>query len=229
MTCIKKVHVWFLALLALGAAARLSAQQILPSERFEKDIQRFEAADRKSPPPQGAILFIGSSSVVRWKTLAEDFPDYKVINRGFGGSYIADATYFADRIVIPYKPRLIVLRSGTNDIFDGMSPERVFADFQAFVTAVRAKLPKTRIVFMALNPSPDRWANFPKETKANNLIRAFCTAERNLDYVDIVPGMLGPDGKPRPEIYASDKLHPNAEGYKLWTAQLRPHLQAAAK
>lgn len=215
-------------LLTFVTAARLSAEEKSPSRRWEQTIEQFEAADRKSPPPEGAILFIGSSSIVRWKTLAEDFSEHKVINRGFGGSQIADATYFADRIVIPYKPRLIVLRSGSNDIAAGKSPEQVLADFQAFVAAVRAGLPKVRIVFLSSNPSLLRWANFPKETKANELIRAYCTPERNLDYINIVPGMLGPDGKPRPELYAADRLHPNAEAYKLWAAELRPHLQAGS-
>ncbi len=213
-----------LLILAAAGVAAFAADDKSPSERWEGAVKSFAAADRKNPPPQNAILFIGSSSVARWKSLARDFPEYQVINRGFGGSQIADAVYYADRIVIPYRPRMIVLRSGNNDINAGKSPEQVFEDFKGFVAKVRAKLPGTRIVFISINPCPLRWANFSKESNANQLIRAYCTPARNLDYVDIVPGMLGPDGKPRPELYVSDRLHPNADGYKIWVDKLRRHL-----
>ena len=214
------------ALLVLSLVRPTAAEDKSPSLRWEKDIQAFEAADRKSPPPQDAVLFIGSSGVRMWKTLAQDFLEHKVINRGFGGSQIADSVYYADRIVIPYKPRLIVLRAGTNDIAAGKKPEQVAADFRAFVEKVRAKLPQTRIVFMSLNPSPLRWANADKEQKANRLIRDYIAAhqEENLVYIDSFTPMLGPDGKPREELYAKDRLHNTPEGYKLWVSLVKPHL-----
>jgi lysophospholipase L1-like esterase len=215
---------WFPVLLVVCMSSLSMAANKSPSERWEADIQRFEAADRTNPPPQNAVLFIGSSGIALWKTLAEDFPECKVINRGFGGSQIADSAYYADRIVIPYKPRLIVLRAGTNDIAAGKTPEQVCADFQAFVAAVRGKLPETRIAFMSLNPSIARWANFPKETQANTLIKACIASDKSLDYIDVVGAMLGPDGKPRRELYAQDRLHNSAEGYKLWASLVRPHL-----
>lgn len=219
-------HVWLLALLVFPLARPVEAKDN-PSERFEKDIQAFEAADSKNPPPQDAILFIGSSGIRMWKTLAQDFPEYKVINRGFGGSQIADSVYYADRIVIPYKPRLIVLRAGTNDIAAGKKPEQVAADYKAFVKKVREKLPQTRIVFMSLNPSPVRWANAEKEQKTNQLIRDYIAAHENenLDYIDSFTPMLGSDGKPRPELYAADRLHNTPEGYKLWVSLVKPHLK----
>src|SRR6266404_3697295 len=93
--------------------------------KWEKEIAAYEQMDRTNPPPKGSALFIGSSTVRLWKSLAQDFPDHQVINRGFGGSEIVDATHFADRIVFPYKPRIIFLRSGGNDIHGGKSPEQV--------------------------------------------------------------------------------------------------------
>jgi len=209
------------ALIAFGPVA-LAAE---PAEnRFEKEIRAFELADAKRPPPQGAILFIGSSGIRLWKSLAQDFPDHQVINRGFGGSHISDSVYFADRIVIPYKPKMIVFRAGSNDINAGKSPEQVAADFRAFVDKVRAALPETRIVFMSINPSPIRVANMDRERRANELIQAYVASQPNMDYIDIFTPMLGADGKPRPELYIIDRLHPNAEGYKLWTKITEPHL-----
>lgn len=199
----------------------------LPNDRFEKDIQAFEAADRAKAPPKGALLFIGSSSTRLWQTLQQDFPEHTVINRGFGGSEIADAVHFAERIVIPYQPRLIVLQAGGNDINAGKTPEQVLLDFQSFVSKVRASLPHVRIVFASLNPSPARWAQADRQKEANQLIKDFIAAEAGLDYIDLWAAFLGPDGTPRGDLFVADRLHNNAEGYKLRAALTRPHLGPA--
>jgi lysophospholipase L1-like esterase len=196
-----------------------------PSARFEKEIQAFEAADKKQPPPQNAILFTGASGIRMWKTLAEDFPDQKVLNRGFGGSEMADSVYFADRIVIAYKPRLIVIQAGGNDINAGKSPEQVLTDFKAFVEKVRAKLPNVRIAFLSMNPSPSRWAQREKQLKGNQLVKDYIASEKNLDYIDFWGAMLGPDGNPREDLFIQDRLHNNSAGYKIRADVVRPHLK----
>ena len=209
---------------AADAAAANSAAKS-PSQRWERDIRAFEAADKKSPPPQGAVLFIGSSTIRMWKSLAQDFPEYKVINRGFGGSELADSVYYADRIVIPYKPRLIVLFAGTNDINAGKSPQTVLADFKAFVVRVRADLPNTRIAYLSITPAPSRWSQADKQKEANRLIRDYvATDKKHLDYIDLWDQLLGPDGRPREDLYRPDRLHGNAAGYKIRAAVVRPHL-----
>lgn len=201
-----------------------------PSQRWEKEIRAFEVADKKSPPPQGAVLFIGSSTIRFWKTLAEDFPDYKVINRGFGGSQLADSTFYSDRIVIPYKPRLIVIFGGSNDIAAGKSPQNVFSDFKAFVARVRADLPNTQIAFMGISPAPSRWKQAEKQKEANRLIRDYIESSKdNLDFIDEWDQFLGPDGKPREALYRPDRLHNNAAGYKIRAAIVRPHLAPATE
>src|SRR5947207_206800 len=106
--------------------------------KWESEIAAFEQGDRTNPPPKGAILFMGSSTIRLWKTLARDFPDHQVINRGFGGSKIADSTHFADRIIFPYQPRAIFLRAGGNDIHAGKSSEQTFADFKEFVAKIHS-------------------------------------------------------------------------------------------
>lgn len=194
-------------------------------ERWQKAIEAFEAADKVSPPPQGAILFIGSSTIVRWKTLAEDFPEHQVINRGFGGSQIADSVFYADRIVIPYRPRMIVLRAGGNDIHAGKTPEEVAADFKAFVEKVRARLPEVRIAYMTINASPSRWANVEREKRANQLIKEYIASGENMDYIDTFDATLGADGAPREDLFVKDRLHFNEEGYKILASIVRRRLK----
>ena len=186
---------------------------------FEKDIRAFEAGDKTNPPPKHAVLFIGSSSIRMWKTLAQDFPDRRVINRGFGGSQIADSVYFADRIVMPYQPDVIVFYAGGNDINAGKSAEIVFDDFKHFVSAVREKLPVTKIVYISIAPNPARWSQIDRVREANRLIRDYTKTERGLSFIDVHPAMLGADGQPKPDIYLADKLHMNEKGYALWKAR----------
>jgi lysophospholipase L1-like esterase len=192
---------------------------------FEKAIQRFEASDRKSPPPDNPILFVGSSSIVMWD-LPKSFPDLPVLNRGFGGSRIADSFYFCDRIVIKYKPRMIVFYAGDNDIAEGsMTPEAVFADFQQFVAKVHAGLPKTPIVFISIKPSIARWHLIDSIRKVNGMIKKFAESDPLVTFVNVEPSMLGEDGQPQKELFISDGLHLSKKGYELWASQVAPLLK----
>ena len=195
---------------------------------FESEIAAFEAADRQSPPPSGAVLFLGSSSIRLWTTLARDFPELKVINRGFGGSEIADSVRYAPRIVLPYKPRMIVMYAGGNDINGGKTPETVLKDFQAFVKEVHKALPKTRIVYISMNPAVSRWKKEADFVEGNRLIEAYIRSAdkkgRRLNYIDSHSKLLSPTGEARPDIYRPDGLHLNSKGYELWTAILRPQI-----
>ena len=192
---------------------------------FEKEIVAYEAADKSDPPPQGAIVFTGASGIRLWKTLAQDFPGLTVINRGFGGSQLSDSTYFAERIVIPYHPKTVVIQAGGNDINAGKTPEQVLADFQAWVVKVRAALPDVRLVYLGQGPSPARWTQRDKQQRANQLIRDYIAAGNNMAFVDIWAPCIGPDGEPRPELYVADKLHPSAEQYQIRAKLIRPALE----
>lgn len=193
--------------------------------RWEKEITALETADRTNPPPRTAVMFLGSSTIRLWKTLAQDFPDVPVINRGFGGSEIVDATHFADRLIFPHAPRQIIFRSGGNDLHKGKTPEEVFADFKAFVVKVHAQLPQTEIVFLAWNNSPSRWPGAARERALNQLVAEFAKSQPRVKYLDVADLTLDANGQPRPELFVSDKLHFNAAGYKLLTERVRPVVQ----
>ena len=216
------IHLLGLLLLATTAFAQTK------TNAFEKDILAFEASDKTNPPPKNAILFIGSSSIRMWKTLAQDFPGFRVINRGFGGSQISDSIHFADRIVIPYEPRAIVFYAGGNDINAKKAPDTVFNDFKTFVGKVRGKLPATKIVYISVAPNPARWAQIDQVREANKLIRDYTTKEAGLSFIDVHPHMLGADGQPKPDIYLADKLHMNEKGYVIWKGVVGEHLKSIA-
>jgi putative heme-binding domain-containing protein len=156
-------------------------------------------------------------------------PGVELLNRGFGGSQLADAVHFAPRIVVKYAPRLVYLYAGDNDLAGGKTPEQVADDFRAFVGIVHKELPATRIIFLSIKPSILRWRLIEKVSQANSLIEAICQPDQNLLYLDVGTAMLGDDGKPRPELFARDGLHLNDRGYQLWTALVRPTFEYSGK
>jgi lysophospholipase L1-like esterase len=208
--------------LLLAAACGLVASAVFGAEAPKADkwapaIDTFTQADATKPPAPGGIVFVGSSSIVKWTSLAADFPGLPVINRGFGGSQLADSVRYADRIVIPYRPRTVVLYAGDNDLNAGKTPATVHTDFRAFVAKVHAALPRTKIVFIAIKPSPARWKIKDLGLAANALIAAECAKDPRLAFADIWPAMLDAQGQPRPELFVKDMLHINEAGYAIWT------------
>lgn len=195
-----------------------------PHARWERDIQAFEASDKTNPPPSDAILFVGSSSIRMWKTLAEDFPGVPVINRGYGGSEMEDTLFFADRIVLPYRPKQIFVYAGDNDVAAGKSPERIAKDFEAFVKKVHHSLPEARIAYISIKPSGARLKLMPIMREANRLIAEYAATDQRLAFVDVFNPMLNQDGEPKEELFLDDKLHLNKKGYELWTSLVRPHI-----
>jgi lysophospholipase L1-like esterase len=212
-----------LLLVSFGAVARDSDHG-----KWNADIQAFEASDKTNPPPANAVLFIGSSSIRFWKTLATDFPGYRVINRGFGGSDLDDSTAFADRIVAPYHPVALVMYAGDNDLQGGDSPEQVRDDFAAFVGKVRQTQPDLPIAFIAIKPSVARVGLLPNILQANKLIRDWAMTRKSVAFLDVVPAMLDAQGQPKPDLFIEDGLHMNAKGYALWVAQVSPWLAGHA-
>ena len=190
-------------------------------KRWETTIAGFEKQDQKSPPPKNAILFTGSSSIALWRDLGQAFPDYPVINRGFGGSTTPEVNFFFDRIVLPYKPQIVVLYSGSNDIASRRTPEQVLTDFQTFVKKVHAGLPETKVFYISIHTPPSR-INLRKSYElTNKLIAKECAKNARLTFVDIHDLMLTKDGQPNLDLYR-DSLHPNAKGYELWKNRLTP-------
>jgi lysophospholipase L1-like esterase/pimeloyl-ACP methyl ester carboxylesterase len=208
--------------LSLAPAVR-AADDDAKFAKWEKSIAAFEEADKKQPPVPGDILFIGSSSIRMWD-LAKSFPELPVVNRGFGGSQIEDSTHFAERIIGPHQPRAIVFYAGDNDIGSGKSAERVASDFEQFVAKVHGQWPATKILFIAIKPSPSRWKHIETQRTANQKIREFCERNERLTFVDVVTPMLGKDGLPREELFLKDKLHMTPAGYQIWNDLLRPQL-----
>ena len=222
------------ALVAIGAFvlphAMRSFQASMTADPafFEEGIVAFEEADRIDPPAPGAVLFVGSSSIVYWSSLEADMAPLRVLNRGFGGAQFSHVLHNLDRVVIPYRPRAVVVYAGDNDLDEvtGKDAQRVFDDYQHFVARVREHLPGTRFYFLAIKPSIARWARWPEMSQANAMIEEWSAGDDGLVYLDVATPLLGEDGQPREDFFVFDGLHLSAEGYAAWTRAVRPRLLA---
>ena len=199
----------------------------IPPGLWEPAIEAYEAADAQSPPAPGSIVFIGSSSIFLWRTLAADMAPLPVLNRGFGGSVIAHATHFVDRIILPYEPRAVVLYAGDNDIaLGGLSPDCTLRDYEAFVAKIRERDLMIPIYFISIKPSVFRENLWGEMRRANALIEARTMTEPSLHFMDVSESMLDEDGRPIESLFVEDGLHLSPAGYELWTSIVRPVLIA---
>lgn len=216
-------------LVALGATLALHGAVVVAdtqAERFAAKVAEYQAEDRARPPPKGAILFAGDSQFYRWKTIHEDLAGYTLINRGIDSFQIEHLIQYADRLILPYQPRLIVLHVGGNDVHNGKSPERVLADFKQLVAIIRARYPHVPIVFSSLTPGPGRWDEAPQRVAANRALRDYIATQPDLGFVDLWNAMLTGDGKPRDDLWVEDRVHPNHAGYRLRVELTKPYLGA---
>lgn len=216
MTLLMRTTLLLLAVLGLAAADA-------GADKWEKDIAAFEAADKKSFPQPDGNVFVGSSSIVKWTQIAQDLAPAPIIKRGFGGSLLSDSEHYADRIIIPYKPKRVFVYAGDNDLAAKRSPAAVAKSFSDLAEKVHAALPRTQVWFITIKPSPARVALLDAIRETNGLVKDFAASHPYVSLVDVFTSMLK-DGMPRPELFVSDNLHMNPDGYKIWTGLIKPLL-----
>jgi lysophospholipase L1-like esterase len=203
--------------LLLGPSHTITLPQI---DKWAKEMAAFEEQDRLDPAI-GGVVFVGSSSIRLWD-LKKSFPGVPALNRGFGGSEIPDSVSHVDLLVIKHKPATVIFYAGDNDLANGRTPQQVADDYKSFAAKIRSALPATRIAFIAIKPSIQRWALVDKVRAANALVREHASTDERLGFIDVDGPMLGWDEKPRRDLFVADGLHMTPKGYEVWTALVRP-------
>lgn len=198
--------------------------QVYPS--FWPEILTFKKQDSLRFPPKRAILFIGSSSFARWNDVNNYFPDYTIVNRGFGGSTLVDAIRYTYDIIFPYQPKQVVIYCGENDLsYPGdISAAEIVLRVKTLFGMIRTNLPDTRIDYISMKPSPSREKIQDKVRAANKEIKAFFETQENATFIDIYAAMLDENGKMREDLYEEDRLHMNQKGYTIWKEIILPYL-----
>lgn len=217
----KKIGVIFL--ICCIAITKVQAQY----PPFWNDIRQFKKQDSASFPAANKILFVGSSSFTFWKDVQDYFPGRPIINRGFGGSSLTDLIRYMNDIIIPYKPKQIVIYCGENDFAgdEKLLPDTVANRFKYLFNSIRKFYPKTPVAYISMKPSPSRAHLMPKFDVANKEIKAFLKHYRYTKYIDVYKAMLDKNGRPYSHIFTKDSLHMNADGYKIWQKKIAPVLK----
>ena len=217
----KKLLFFFSILMFLG----LFAQQ---KPDFWNDIQEFKKQDSLNPPPKNAILLIGSSSFTNWRDVNSYFPDKPIINRGFGGSRIADLNFYAEDLLNPYHPKQIIIYCGENDIAydkEKTTASAAFKRFKQFYRTIRCKYPNIEVDYISMKRSPSREHLWPEIEKANAKIERFMNRKANSEYIDIVKPMEDGTGNARKDLFLDDMLHMRPAGYEIWAQTMRPYMK----
>ncbi|MCP5556902.1 MAG: hypothetical protein H7A55_04030 [Verrucomicrobiaceae bacterium] len=220
------MKLYYLPLVCLAFGLTLSAQTEKPKgAKWDAAMAEFDELDKSTPPPASPIVFVGSSSIRKWTTLAADFPGLPVINRGFGGSQMSDLLQYFDRLVTTYKPAQLVVYEGDNDLGASKSPEQVLADFKTFCAKVRAVFPDVPVHFISTKPSPKRIAIIDKQRQFNAMLVEYLATQQKMDFIDVFSLMLDESGKPVQTLFVADNLHMTPAGYAIWTAAVSKALQ----
>lgn len=216
----KKIFLIIGLFLTFGAALA-TAQTYDRANLWQKEIDQFIDTDRRQTPPVNPVLFVGSSSFRMWQSVRKDFPGVNIVNRGFGGSHFEDVIHYAPFVVEPYKPKMVIIYAGDNDITAGKTVEKVFADYKTLVGIIKRSAPSAKIVFLSIKPSPSRREFWGKFQQLNALVKAETFKDKRLGYVSIWEQMLTANGEPREELYLPDRLHMKPAGYAIWREALR--------
>ncbi|MCX6137806.1 MAG: GDSL-type esterase/lipase family protein [Ignavibacteriales bacterium] len=224
-----RVYACFAALLLPLLLPAQTPSKIFSVTRYQAVIDTFLHQDSIKPPPKGAIEFIGSSIFRQWTTVTEDMAPLPVYNRAFGGSRTAEVLYYMDRIVLPYQPQIIVYYCGSNDINNGDQPADIAGRFFQFCERVHQKQPETRVFYVSINRAPQKMVRWSAVDSTNDIVKAYCTKARTVDFIDVNPVLFNEKNEPRYELYKTDKLHFKPEAYKEFTAIIKPILEKAWK
>lgn len=203
----------------------LNAQNNGP-ERWEESISGFEKEDQANPPKEGAILFVGSSSIAKWQDIQDYFPEYRLLNRGFGGSQFEDLLFYADRVIYPYKPEKIFIYEGDNDIAAGDSPKKILEEAKKLRKMIARQLPDVPVVFISAKPSVARWNLKEQYEDLNSRLKKYAEKTALTEFADVWKPMLNENGEVNTHIFLEDNLHMNAQGYEIWQKALTPFLEA---
>ncbi|MCB0706272.1 MAG: hypothetical protein KDC34_13220 [Saprospiraceae bacterium] len=201
----------FISFLSIIISANLNGQD---PHRFDEDIERF--SELSAPEGAKLVIFTGSSSIRFWEDLDKDCHEMEVLNTGFGGSHMSDLFYFLDQTVLRFHPMEVYIYEGDNDIAAAKAPEAILETAKQIVHKILATDADIKIHFICAKPSPSRWEYKDQYLVFNSLLKDYCDSHPQLFYIDVWNPMLDVHKRPTPDIFSSDSLHMNRQGYLLW-------------
>jgi lysophospholipase L1-like esterase len=189
--------------------------------RFQNEIDIIDLKNIEKLNTHDLILFTGSSSIRRWQDIPDYFPGKNIINTGFGGSQMSDLLYYADSVIIKYKPVQVFIYEGDNDIAAGKKTDDVKKEAENLLLRIRKKLPHSQIVFISVKPSVSRWKLKDEYIKLNAAFKKLSRENKNIKFIDVWTPLLNDKGLPKKEVFIADSLHINKLGYEVWVKKIK--------
>jgi len=220
--------VFLLSLLAWSGCSPLKQYEKSTYAWALPEIEKFKQLDATEGYSSNSILFMGSSSIRLWSTLAEDMAPLPIIQRGYGGAHFRDLIFFVDTILNQHDLSMVVCFVA-NDISQKKSDENaatILRNYNYVVKQIRKRHPKIPILQISITPSQSRWELWPKIQEVNAALKAYCETHSNMYFLDTTSHFLNEAGLPKTALFRKDQLHLNKEGYALWTSLIRPQVEA---
>ena len=180
---------------------------------------------------KGQIVFIGDS-ITDYYSLDVYYADLplKTYDRGIGGDRTDGVYARLKGSLYDLAPAKIVMMIGINDINSGRSNEEILANYGAILSEIRANLPAAEVTCLSVLPMDARveaWgidlAKATAQIKDLNARIKPLAESKGYRFVDLFPLFAEQDDR-LISAYSDDGLHPNAAGYAVWTAALKPYL-----
>ena len=192
--------------------------------RFKDYVDELSNKEYDFSADKKLVVFTGSSSILKWKDVPKYFPEYNVINNGFGGSHFSDLIYFYDKLILKRAPEILFIYEGDNDISAGKKPSKIIKQVKELVKKIKTDLPQTKIILIAAKPSIARWNLKKNYNKLNKKLDKFCKKQDNVEFADVWKIMLDENGNVYTDIFIEDGLHMNKKGYDLWAKMMSEFL-----
>jgi len=226
--------------LAVGGAVGLHLAQLAAHDPrvwaasvalIERRIRRQIDPALAGPATGPRVVFAGSSSIRRWRSLSRDMAPLQSLNVGFGGALLPQVAHYADRLIVPWRPVGVVLYAGENDLARMLlrapvTAEAVVSGWQDLVDKLRRAIPGVAVWGLSLKLSGSRPASWAAVAEVNRQLSDWCETRPDVTWVDSTTPLLDSEGRPRREFFTLDGIHLNARGYAVWTSVLRPRLAA---
>ena len=205
-----------------------------PNPGFMQLHERFLATAKEG---KAQLLFLGDSITAGWGGAGKDawakaFAKYEPANFGIGGDRTQHVLWrITNGELDGIKPKTAVLMIGTNNVPHD-SPEGIAKGVTRIVETLRAKLPETKILLLAVFPRGDKpdgklGANNEKLKQVNALI-ARLDDKKHVHFLDI--GSKFTEGKDTlAKEIMPDFLHLSPAGYEIWADAITPKLAELMK
>lgn len=199
--------------------------------QFEEELRELEK--RRIPWRDSTVrpvLFYGSSSFRFWE--ASEYTSFKgpflqealalsdAVNLGFGGATIQACVYLFERIIVPFRPRALLVYAGDNDLALGSTVAEIVNGYRYLIAKTRHYCGPIPITVLSIKPSPAYHSNLNKIVEANSMISEVVASQADCYFLDVFHPMMNGE-QPDRSFFEADGIHMNAKGYQLWAEVLR--------